>query len=295
MRQTGRVTTELDAERASLRTRLGRYGIWRGRPGVPLDFAVEAERLGFGSIWTGGSPDSSLAAQEALLAATERIVVATGIVNIWTADAAEVADSFLRLDAAHPGRFLLGIGAGHTERVEAARHPLGPVTEYLDVLDARGVPASRLVIAALGPRLLELSAERTLGTHPYFVTPEHARYARELFGPSPLVIPEQRVAIEADPTAARELLRPGMAFYFPLYAYRTNLLRTGIPEEILDPGVDEGIDRLGLWGSPERIRAGLDAHLDAGADHVLAQLVVPDGGDLNADLRRLAAALGLAG
>ncbi len=295
MRQTGCVTNELDEERDRLRTALGRYGIWRGRPGVPVEFAVEAERLGFGSLWTGGSPDSSLAAQEELLAATERIIIATGIVNIWTADAAEVADSFLRLDAAHPGRFLLGIGAGHPERVEAARHPLGPTTEYLDVLESRGVPRTRLVIAALGDRMLRLAGERTLGTHPYFVTPEHASRAREILGPSPLIIPEQRVALEADPDAARELLRPGMAFYFPLFAYRSNLLRVGVPESVLDPDNDEGIDRLAVWGTPERIKAGLDAHLEAGADHVLAQLVVPEGRDLVADLRALAVALGLRG
>jgi len=295
VRQTEAVTAELDEARNELRARLGRYGIWRGRPGVPVDFAVEAERLGFGSLWTGGSPQASLVAQEELLNATERIIIATGIVNIWTADAAEVAESFHRLEAAHPGRFLLGVGVGHPERVDAARHPLGPVIEYLDVLESRGVPRTRLVLASLGPRMLELAGERTLGTHPYFVTPEHARYAREILGASPLIIPEQLVAMESDPATARALLRPGMAFYFPLTTYRSNLLRIGVPEAVLDPDNDEGIDRLAVWGTPERIRAGLDAHLDAGADHVIAQLIVPDDRDQISDLRALAAALGLNG
>lgn len=283
----------LEAERARLRGVFGPYGIWRGRPGVPLDFAVEVERLGFGSLWGGGSPAADLLEIERILDATERLVVATGIVNIWTADAAEVADSFHRVEEAHPGRFILGIGPGHPERVEQAARPYGPLVEYLDALESRGVPPTRLALAALGDRILALAGERTLGAHPYFVTPRHTARARAVLGPSPLLVPEVRVAVESDPATARERLRPGMAFYFPLTNYRNNLLRLGYNEEELDADRDDAIDLLAVWGDAPAIKAGLDAHLDAGADHVVAQLVPNAEDELIADLRRLASALGL--
>jgi len=264
------MSAALDAARTRLRETLGPYGLWR-RGGVPIDFATEAERL----------------------AVTQRLVVATGIVNIWTAEAGEVADSYHRIEAAHPGRFILGIGPGHPERVEQAARPYGPLVDYLDALEARGVPATRLVLAALGDRILRLSAERALGAHPYFVTPAHAVRARSVLGPSPLLVPEVRVALEADPAAARARLRPGMRYYFELANYRNNLLRLGVAEEMLDPERDDAIDLLAVHGDAGQVRARVDAHLAAGADHVLLQLVPADEAGLVDELRRLGAALGL--
>jgi len=287
------MSAQLEAERVRLRGALGRYGIWRGRPGVPIDYAVEADRLGFGSLWAGGSPAADLVAVEEILAATQRIIVATGIVNIWSADVGQLADSFHRIEERHPGRFVLGIGPGHPERIEQAAKPYSALVDYLDALEARGVPAHRLALAALGPRITALAGERTLGAHPYFVPAAHAAAAREVLGPSPLLIPEARIALEPDADRARELLRPGMAFYFALTNYRSNLVRLGLPDEQLDAERDEAIDALAIWGGPDRIREGLDGYLAAGADHVLAQVIAPDGADLVAELRRLAAALGL--
>jgi probable F420-dependent oxidoreductase len=283
----------LDAERDRLRGVMGPYGIWRGRPGVPLDFAVEVERLGFGSLWVGGSPAADLVVVEAILDATDQLIVATGIVNIWSAEVEEVADSFHRIDAAHPGRFILGVGPGHPERVEQAARPYGPLVEYLDVLESRGVPQERLALAALGDRILALAGERTLGAHPYFVPPAHTARAREVLGPRPLLVPEVRTAVTADPTQARDRLRPELVPYFGLTNYRGNLLRLGYTEEELDPDLDSAIDELAVWGDGPALRSGLDAHLAAGADHVLAQLVAEDE-HLIEDLRHLAAALELA-
>jgi len=145
------MTTALEQERTRLRAALGRYGIWRGRPGVPLDAAAEADRLGFGSLWAGGSPAADLGGIEEILDATQRIIVATGIVNIWTADVGQLAESVQRIDERHPGRFVLGIGPGHPERIEQAAKPYGPLVDYLDELEQRGVPGDRIVLAARDP------------------------------------------------------------------------------------------------------------------------------------------------
>lgn len=287
------MTTALEQERTRLRAALGRYGIWRGRPGVPLDAAAEADRLGFGSLWAGGSPAADLGGIEEILDATQRIIVATGIVNIWTADVGQLAESVQRIDERHPGRFVLGIGPSHPERIEQAAKPYGPLVDYLDELEQRGVPGDRIVLAALGPRITALAGERTLGAHPYFAPPAHTASSRAVLGASPLLVPEARVALEPDPARARDLLRPGMAFYFPLTNYRRNLVRIGLTEEQLDPERDAAIDALAIWGDAGDVRAGLNAYLAAGADHVLAQLVTPDGADLAAEVRRLGDALDL--
>lgn len=278
------MTTQLELARDDLRRRIGTTGIWRRSPDFDAEFAVAAERAGYGSLWVGGSPAADLALVEEAVAATERIVVATGIVNIWTADAREVAASWHRIEAAHPGRFILGIGAGHPERNAQAAKPYTGLVDYLDVLEAEGVPAERLMLAALGDRVLRLSAERTLGAHPYFVPPSHARRARDVMGPSALLIPEQRVLLETDPATAREVLRPGMGYYFDLTNYRTNLLRLGMDEASIAAWDDEAVDALAAWGDAAAVRERFDEQLAAGADHVVAQFIVPEGGDVIAAL-----------
>jgi len=286
------IVSALDEQRDRYRAAMSRYGIWRrGRELTPR-LASDIERLGFGSLWVGGSPAADLRATESYLDATESLVVATGIVNIWAADPHEVAASWHRIEAAHPGRFVLGIGAGHPESTAQAAKPYAALVAYLDALEADGVPAHRLALAALGDRVLALAGERTLGAHPYFVPPRHSARARRVLGPGPLLVPEQRVALEADPGAARELLRPGMLNYFELRNYRTNLLRLGASRDDLDEASDAAIDDVAVWGEGERVRAGVDAHLDAGADHVVVQLVGSDA-EPSSQLARLAAALEL--
>ncbi|MGB8406410.1 MAG: LLM class flavin-dependent oxidoreductase, partial [Mycobacterium sp.] len=150
---------------------LGRFGVWTFGAPKP-EQAAEIERLGYGAIWPGGSPAADLAFVEPVLAATENLIIATGIVNVWTAPAAQVAESYHRIEAAYPGRFVLGIGIGHPEHTNEYRKPYDVLVEYLDELDAAQVPVSRRVLAALGPKVLRLAADRSAGAHPYLTTPE---------------------------------------------------------------------------------------------------------------------------
>ena len=185
---------------------LGRFGSF-GRGVTPAQ-AKEIEALGYGSVWVGGSPPAELAWVEPILEATTTLQVATGIVNIWSAPAQPVADSFHRIDRAYPGRFLLGIGVGHPEAVSEYRKPYDALVQYLDQLDEYGVPANRRVVAALGPQVLKLSARRSAGAHPYLTTPEHTAQARELIGPSAFLAPEHKAILTTDaerraPSAAR--------------------------------------------------------------------------------------------
>ncbi len=285
--------TELDTERARFRAALGRYGIWRRGVDLTPELAAEIERFGFGSLWIGGSPAADLLATESLLAATQRLVVATGIVNIWRAEPRVVAASFHRIEAAHPGRFILGVGAGHPENEAQAAKPYAALVAYLDTLAEEGVPAHRVALAALGDRVLALAGERTLGAHPYFVPPEHTARARGILGPGPLLVPEQRVVLEADAAIARDIVRPGMLPYFALRNYRSNLLRLGMDPAELDAASDAAVDRIAVWGDAARVRAGVDAHLTAGADHVAVQIIGSAPTGVTSQLPLLAKALGL--
>jgi len=285
--------SRLEAERTRLRAAMGSYGVWRRSSDITPELASQAERLGFGSLWAGGSPGADLAEIESFLAATERLVVATGIVNIWLADPHRLAESFHRIEAAHPGRFILGIGPGHPENTAQAAKPYSGLVAYLDALEADGVPAERLMLAALGDRVLALAGERTLGAHPYFVPREHTVRAREVLGAGPLLVPEQRVLLEADPAAAREALRPGMRRYFELHNYRANLLRVGMDAAEVDAMSDAAVDQVAVWGDDARVRAGIDAQLGAGADHVAVQLIAPDSAGVTSALPHLATLLGI--
>ncbi|GHC90963.1 LLM class F420-dependent oxidoreductase [Nocardiopsis terrae] len=252
---------------------LGRHGVWLPHQYVDEDVAAEVERLGYGTLWVGGSPTSELEPVATALAATSRLAVATGIVNIWSAPAEEVADAYRRLEAAYPGRFLLGIGAGHreTDGGEAVR-PLRGMREYLDVLDAEGVPGNRRVLAALGPKMLELSAERAAGSHPYLVTPEHTRTAREVLGEGPLLAVEHKAVLGGDSAETRRAAREGMSFYLGIRNYAANLARLGFTSgDLADGGSDALVDALVAQGSAREAAAALDAHLTAGADHVVVQ------------------------
>ena len=255
-------------------------------------FGIAAEEHGFGSIWYGGV-GADLDIPNQVLAATDRIVIGSGVVNIFATDPRQVAESYHRLQSEFPARFILGIGLGHPERTELARRPLGALAAYLDTLLAEGVPPSRVMLASLGPRVLALAAERTAGALPYLVTPEHARSAREVLGGSALLIPEQRVVLDPDRHDALQIARPGVQFYLHLRNYRQNLGRLGFTTDELDSASPRVIDALVVSGTPAEVKAGLDAHLDAGADHVLAQVITRDGPDWTADVAALSLALGL--
>lgn len=273
---------------------VGRYGIWESRALSPK-FAVEAEALGYGAIWVGSSPSGDLALTESMLDATERIVIATGIVNMWKTPAEEAAASYHRIAAKHPDRFLLGVGIGHPEQSSAYRSPYATMVDYLDRLDDAGVPVAGRALAALGPKALRLAADRTAGAHPYLTTPEHTREARAIVGDGVLLAPEQKVVLDTDPERARAIGRPFVdSPYLHLVNYRSNLQRLGWTEADLDDGGSDAlIDALVARGDAATAAARLTAHLDAGADHVCVQVLRADGADPLPALRAVSEALQL--
>lgn len=257
---------------------LGKAGIWRHPSGLTPAMAAEAEALGYGAIWLGGSPDGGLGVVDQLLDATDRIVVGTSIVNVWKDDAATVAASYHRITARYPDRFLLGLGIGHPEATREYQKPYDKLVSYLDELDDLKVPASGRALAALGPRVLRLSAERSAGALPYLVTPEHTRQAREILGAGTLLAPEQKLVLETDPERARALGRPRVQNpYLGLTNYLASLRRLGWTDaDFADGGSDALIDALAVHGDAAAIARGVTAHLEAGADHVAVQVLNPD-------------------
>lgn len=267
--------TNCAAGKPSSGPNLGRFGSF-GR-GVTPQQATEIEALGYGAVWVGGSPPAALSWVEPILQATTTLCVATGIVNIWSAPAQRVAESFHRIEAAYPGRFLLGIGVGHAEMISEYRKPYNALVEYLDRLDDYGVPANRRVLAALGPRVLGLSARRSAGAHPYLTTPEHTARARELIGPSAFLAPEHKVVLTTDSARARTVGRQALDMYFNLANYRNNWKRLGFTDdEVSRPGSDRLVDAVVAYGTPDAIAARLNEHLLAGADHVPIQVLTED-------------------
>jgi probable F420-dependent oxidoreductase len=257
---------------------LGKVGIWRHASGFTPEVVAEVEALGYGTIWVGGSPPGDLTVVEHLLDTTRHIAVATGIVNVWQDDAATVGASYHRITARHPGRFLLGLGIGHPEATREYQRPYAALVSYLDQLDDLKVPVEGRVLAALGPRVLRLSAERAAGAHPYLVTPEHTRQARQILGDGPLLAPEQKLVLETDPERARAIGRPKVQNpYLSLTNYLSNLRRLGWTDsDLADGGSDALIDALAVHGDAAAIARGVSAHLDAGADHVATQVLNPD-------------------
>ena len=275
--------------------RLGRFGVWRSASLVTPELAAGIERLGFGALWLGSSPAGDLTQAEELLDATTTLTLATSIVNMWQDQPQDVAGSFARVQRRHPGRFLLGIGAGHREATQQYARPHETLARYVDVLQAGGVPGDSLVLAALGPRALGLARDRAAGAIPYLVPPEHTRQARAVLGPGPLLAPEHKVVLGTDPDRARALGRTRVQRpYLGLVNYTSNLRRLGWSEEDLSGGGSDAlIDALVAHGDPAEIAAQLTRHLDAGADHVCLQLITEEGADPLPSYRALAPALGL--
>ncbi|MBQ0829070.1 LLM class F420-dependent oxidoreductase [Streptomyces tagetis] len=268
--------------RTALRESVGRYGIWStglrsedpaGRA-QRAEAAAELEQLGFGALWLGGNSAARHAAP--LIEATSRIVVGTSIQSIWEHGPAEAAAGFAELEVAHPGRFVPGLGVSHGPRVTGYRRPYAAMTEYLDALDRAGLRAGHRVLAALGPRMLELARDRAAGAIPYLVTPEHTARARETLGEGPLLAPEFKVVLDADPASARTTARAYLARYLELPNYTRNFLRLGFTEaDVAGGGSDRLIDAVFAWGDEDTIRRRITAFHEAGADHVALQIVHP--------------------
>ncbi len=211
-----------------------------------------------------------------LLAGSQRIAIATSIVNVWQYEPEQLAGEHAQLVGEYPDRFLLGIGVGHPEATAEYRKPLAKMTEFLDGLDAASapVPARERAIAALGPKMLDLSASRSRGTLPYFVPVEHTRFARERLGDGPLVATELACVVDEDAERARVTAREYASGYLRLTNYTANLKRFGFTDQdIADGGSDRLIDAVVPQGSAEQIAQVVRAHLEAGADHVCVQPV----------------------
>ena len=264
---------------------IGRLGVWTGRgqwptePGAAAEAGVELEGLGFGAAWIGGS-SGQLPLAEAVLAATTTLAVATGIVEMWSNPAPEVAEGHHRLTARHRGRFLLGLGPGHAPTAEAVGQryvrPLSKLASYLDELDQaeHPVPLSERALAALGPKALEMSARRSAGAHPYNVTPDHTAGARSILGPTPLLAPEQKVYFGADATLARQVARRSLAIYLHLPNYLNNFRRLGFDDgDFADGGSDRLVDAMVAWGPADAVARRVQEHMDAGASHVTIQVL----------------------
>jgi probable F420-dependent oxidoreductase len=273
---------------------LGRFGVWRSASLVTPQLAAEIERLGFGTLWLGSSPAGDLVQAEELLDATTTLTLATSIVNMWQDQPEDVAGSFARVQRRHPGRFLLGVGAGHREATQRYARPYETLARYLDVLQAGEVPRGSLVLAALGTKVLGLARDRAAGAIPYLVPPEHTRRARAVLGSGPLLAPEHKVVLDTDPVRARALGRTTVQPHLGMVNYTSNLRRLGWSEEDLSgDGSDNLVDTLVAHGSPAEIAGQLTRHLDAGADHVCLHLITEEGTDPLPGYRALAPALGL--
>jgi len=260
-----------------------------------VDVAAELEDLGYTTLWSSGGFEPGLSTRfRRLLSATAHMTVASGIVSIWAASPEEVSHAAADLEAEYPGRFLLGLGASHAPVVEHYIRPYAHMVSYLDALDeaSPSVASDRRVLAALGPRMLELAGQRTAGAHPYFVPVEHTVKARELLGEGPLLAPEVTVVLESDPTAARSLARTFTAGYLTLPNYTNNLRALGFgDDDLAGGGSDRLVDAVVCWGDLNTVAAHVRAHYAAGADHVCVQVVSTRESFPLAEYRELAPAL----
>jgi len=301
---------ELRKEREALRESLGRVGTWSFAldsltAAEEAEAVAEIESFGFGAIWFPESVESREVFSHAgwILANTERVVAASGIASIWARDPVAMANGWRMLSDAYPGRFLLGIGVSHAPSVArrggAYERPYAAMRAYLDAMDGAASSAPepesppRLVLAALGPKMLGLAADRALGAHPYFVPVEHTAFARQRLGPGPVLAVEQTAVLESDPAQARRIARRFATRYLQTENYARNLKRVGWTDaDIAGQGSDAVIDAVVAWGDVDRIALRVRQHLDAGADHVCVQVVGDDELDpCLSELRQLAPAL----
>jgi probable F420-dependent oxidoreductase len=265
----------------------GPLGAWISRAISPDDLTAVArtvEETGYGTLWiSGGVEKGVFDSVRAALAATERITVATGIVNIWMETPESVTEAWHVLEEQYPGRLQVGLGISHAPLVERTGRgsydrPLARMGEYLDALDAQPdpLPPARRVLGALGPKMVLLAADRTAGSHPYLVTVENTAAIRDGIGPNAVVAPELGIVLSEDPVAGRDVARAAIANYLGLPNYTNNWLRSGFTEnDLADGGSDRLIDALVAIGDVEAIGRRVQAHRDAGADHVALQVLGP--------------------
>jgi probable F420-dependent oxidoreductase len=292
-----------------LRDRIGRVGVWLGS--IALEPAkweraalARIEEAGYGAAWFGEGPANREALSHAalLLEASQRLMVATGIANIWARDAAAAINGANTLNEACEERFLLGLGVSHAPIVNSRGHhyamPLTAMRRYLQAIDEHSylAPApqhpSPVLLAALRPKMLELAGEQTAGAHPYFVPPSHTARARAILGSRPLLAPEQVVVLETDAPRAREIGRRHMASYLRLPNYVNNLRTLGyVDSDFSEGGSDRLVDAIVAWGDEEAIAGRVHEHLDAGADHVAVQGYAENAGAVLEQLERLAPVL----
>jgi probable F420-dependent oxidoreductase len=282
---------------------IGRFGVWAGSPSWTPELAQETESLGFDTIWLGSSPPDLVLA-EGLLDATRRIAVATAIVNMWASPAAELAASYHRVAARHPGRLLLGVGAGHREYnarypsyAPGHHSPYQAILDYLGDLDVAGVQRQDRMLAALGPRVTRVAGERTAGAHPFMTTPAHTRQARAILGAGPLLAPEQKVVFSTDADYARSIARQRFGPILKTVNYRNSMVRIGFTEQQADNASDAVLDAVIAHGTIDDLVSRLNGHLEAGADHVSAYILTASGDaddEYRHALRALADALTLA-
>ena len=288
--------------------RLGPVGVWTfdadRMPAVAArDYARAVESLGFAALWIGEGLGSKEAFTHAslLLSATTKLIVATGIANIWARDPVAMANGARTLVDAYPGRLLLGLGVSHAPTVKlrglSYARPLEYMRGYLDAMDAAPYVGPKVavprVLAALGPQMLRLSAERALGAHPYFVPVEHTTIARKELGAGPLLAVEQAVTLDEDPATARATARRHMKRYLDLDNYANNLRRLGWTDrDLAEGGSDKLVDAIVGWGGTSVIKARIDEHRKRGADHVCLQVARADlASPPTADLERIAKAV----
>jgi probable F420-dependent oxidoreductase len=282
-----------DAGAAPPPLHLPTIGVWTAALDVvpaarAQELAAELEELGYGAVWIPEVAGRDVFVHLALLlSATRTMVGATGIANIWGRDAVTMTGAAKGLAEAFPERALIGLGVSHKNLVEGLRghdydKPLSAMRTYLERMDAspytalRPTTPMRRVRAALGPKMLELAGTAADGAHPYFVPPEHTAIARGVLGAGPLLCPEQAVLLETDPDKARAIGRQHTAIYTAQPNYVNNLRRLGFTDEdVADGGSDRLVDAIVAWGSVDDVVARVQAHLDAGADHVCVQALTP--------------------
>jgi probable F420-dependent oxidoreductase len=266
---------------------LAGIGLWapgfrEGEPGEVREAVAELEGLGYTALWMpGGAGGPILERAQLLVDGSTRITVATGILNIWAHAPEEAATAHASIELRAKGRFLLGLGVSHAPMVDRIApggygKPLSKMRSYLDALDAQPtpVPPSERVLAALGPKMLDLARERAAGAHPYFVPVAHTRFARQRLGPGPLLAPEQGVVLDEDPATAKEKAREHVSRYLQLPNYTNNLLRHGLTEDDLrDGGSDRLLDAIVVMGGVEAVARRIAEHREAGADHVCLQVL----------------------
>ncbi len=269
---------------------LGPLGVALGPQDGPEFGAVlaELEEFGYDTIWlTGGPTMTSLRQIGAAVRATQHVPVATGIIPVVRFGAAEVAATYAELEASHPGRFVVGIGGAHGPK------PLQTLHTYLDQLDTQPptVPAERRVLAALGPRMLELARDRAAGALPVLVTPDYTARARELLGPDSALVVEQLIVPETDPRLARQYAREPLGLFGQIPLYQAHFRRMGFTEDDISQLSDRLVDGLVSWGDEARIAAHVGEHRQAGADQVTVNMITGSSELPLTDWRRLAAAL----